>query len=211
MASADASRSAARYWGVISVVADLELFMRAAGLTDQPSMRLAVFQLQPHRQTIRAPIWGDPALATLATAVHQSVQLPGATWSIAAAPSAAQGRKSTAYGLEFFASLAGSAALSGVAALAVSRRRLLQQQNRTLAQQIEQSLRTQAELEAAQSRFKSLTELGLGAGREFPIHVHLTCHGRGNASQQPSIARAQALGVTRFGARHRLGRTYRSS
>ncbi|MCV2357255.1 PAS domain S-box protein [Paucibacter sp. B2R-40] len=195
--SAGKAQTGGRYWGVISVVADMELFMRAAGLTDHPSMRLAVFQLQADRQTIHAPIWGDPALATLATAVHQSVQLPGATWSIAAAPGAAQAWRSNAYGAEFFASLMGSAALGGLAALAVYRRRLLLHKNRLLAQQIEQSLRTQADLEAAQSRFKSLTELSADWVWEQDENFLFTFTSR-STEEATQVSGPQLLGFKRW-------------
>ncbi|MCV2360837.1 PAS domain S-box protein [Paucibacter sp. TC2R-5] len=199
--SADAGtgsdQSAGRYWGVISVVADLDLFMRAAGLNDHASLRLAVFQLQADRLTIRAPIWGDPALATLPTAVHQSVQLPGATWSISAAPGATPDWRAKAYGLEFFASLLGSAALSGVASLAVYRRRMLLQQNRMLAQQIEQSLRTQTDLEAAQSRFKSLTELSADWVWEQDENFLFTFTSR-STEEATQVGSPQLLGLKRW-------------
>jgi PAS domain S-box-containing protein len=197
LGGADKDKPRGRYWGVISVVADLELFMQAAGMTEHPSLRLAIFQLQAGQQTNRAPIWGDRTLDTLPTAVHQSVQLPGATWSISAAPIATQGWRAKVYGAEFFASLLASAALSGLAALAVYRRRFLIQQNAMLAQQIEQSLRTQAELEAAQSRFKSLTELSADWVWEQDENFLFTFTSR-STEEATQVSSPQLLGLRRW-------------
>lgn len=185
------------YWGVLSVVADLDLFVQAAGLAQHPSLRLAVFQLQPDRKTLGAPVWGDSGLAALPTAVQQSVQLPGATWAMIAAPSAPQSWRSKAYSAEFAATLLASIALSALAALLVYRRRMLLVQNRFLAQQIEHGLRTQAELEAAQSRFRSLTDMSADWVWEQDEHFQFTFTSR-STEAATQVSSPQLMGLKRW-------------
>lgn len=185
------------YWGVISVVADMDLFVQAAGLAQHPSLRLAVFQLQIDRKTLGAPVWGDPGLAALPTAVQQSVQLPGATWSIAAVPHTPLSWRSKVYNVEFAASLLVSLALSALVALLVYRRRMLLAQNQILAQQIAQGLRTQAELEAAQSRFRSLTDLSADWVWEQDEHFRLSFTSR-STEASTQVGSPQLLGLKRW-------------
>ncbi|MCV2371209.1 PAS domain S-box protein [Paucibacter oligotrophus] len=193
---ADKDQQQADYWGVISVVADLDRFMQVAGLAEHPGLRLAVFQLQADRKTIHTLIWGDPSLATLPPAVHQSVQLPGATWSIAAADAVPNSR-TAAFGAEFSASLLASAAFSALVALMVYRRRMLLQQNKTLAEQIELGLRTQAELESAQSRFRSLTELSADWVWEQDENFQFTFTSR-STEEATQVGSPQLLGIKRW-------------
>ncbi|MBT9491530.1 MAG: PAS domain S-box protein [Paucibacter sp.] len=185
------------YWGMISVVADLDLFVQAAGLAQHPSLRLAVFQLQLDRKTLGAPVWGDSGLAALTTAVQQSVQLPGATWAIAAAPSTPSNWRNKAFSAEFAASLLASLALSALAGLLVYRRRILLMQNQFLAQQIAQGLRTQAELEAAQSRFRSLTDLSADWVWEQDENFQFTFTSR-STEAATQVSSPQLLGLKRW-------------
>ena len=151
------------YWGVISVVADLDRFVSAAGLNEHPGLRLALHQVQGESRVPAALIWGDAKLAQDATSVTQYVQLPGAVWALSAAPKASAPLGAAggfrAYLPEITASLLSSLALALLAALLVYRRRLLQAQNEALSKEVAQRAQSQAELQAAQTRFRSLAEI----------------------------------------------------
>ncbi|MCV2352229.1 PAS domain S-box protein [Paucibacter sp. Y2R2-4] len=149
------------YWGVISVVADLARFIETVGLAEHKGLRLALHQVQGEPQGRGELIWGDADLIQDAASVTQYVQMPGAVWALTAAPSLPTGPAASAhrYTAEIAASLLSSTALALLAALLVYRRRLLQAQNLALSKEVQQRAQSQNELQAAQTRFRSLAEI----------------------------------------------------
>lgn len=67
-----------QYWGVLSVVADLDRFMAAAGLTQNEQLDVALFSSDD------TPIWGNWPASSAATFVP--VDLPGAQWVLRVRP-----------------------------------------------------------------------------------------------------------------------------
>ncbi|MEJ6004435.1 PAS domain S-box protein [Paucibacter sp. AS339] len=199
--SADGKQEAA-YWGVISVVADLARFVEAAGLSDTPSLRIALYQVQADQQSLGTPIWGEATLAQRPDSVTQYVQMPGTVWALTAAP-VAPADNGTAPALkhapEFGASLVASAALALLAALLVYRRRLLQTQNLTLSKEVEQRRQSQQALEATQSRFRELTEMSADWVWEQDEHLCFTYISR-LAEDQDTHDPLRMLGQQRWNA-----------
>lgn len=154
-----------RYWGVLSVVADLQGFARAAGLVDHASLDVALFEagdgLSPARPG--APIWGAAGIAAAGPAL-QTVHLPGTQWLLAAQPRGGwgAGRAGLQAWLrpEILAAIALGLLLSLSAAQLTRRRRQLQTRNAALAREVAQGRQVQAELNQAQARFRSLAALG---------------------------------------------------
>ncbi|MFY7867751.1 MAG: PAS domain S-box protein [Roseateles sp.] len=153
----------AAYWGVISVVADLSRFVDASGLGEHKNLRLALYQTQADQRSIAAPVWSEASLAQQTGSVIQFVQMPGAVWALAAAPiaplSGGASPSSLKFAAEITASVLASTALAMLAALLVYRRRLLQAQNLAMSNEVQQRAQSQSELQAAQTRFRSLAEI----------------------------------------------------
>lgn len=74
-----------RYWGVVSVVLDLEQFLASAGIQEHAELDLTVFN--PTAAPEQRVVWGISMAAT-DDAMQTSVTLPGTQWAIAARPRA---------------------------------------------------------------------------------------------------------------------------
>lgn len=160
----------ARYWGSVSVVADLKAFIEAAGLDQQQDLHLALHELQG--QAIDAPsalpqpgklIWSqdpqEPELGPTSASIALALDLPGARWLLSAHPIQPANAKPAWLSLELGAGMLACVAVSSLVALLVYRRRLLQERNLTLSEQVREGKRVQVELEEAQLRFRSLTAM----------------------------------------------------
>lgn len=91
-------QKAVRYWGVVSVVVDLDRFLEASGIS--PSKELSLVLLNPSAPVDQRVVWGD-AKAEQADAVRTSIQLDGAQWALVARPHA--GWSSAVWGRETWA------------------------------------------------------------------------------------------------------------
>jgi len=147
-----------RYWGVVSVVADLARFAQSAGLAQHASLDVALFESQGP-QSLGDPIWGDADIAA-AQPVIQQVLLPGARWALAARPKGGWSAASAWVHPEVLGAVAAGLLLSGGALQLLRRRQQLQQRNQQLAREVAQGLRVQEALEQAKERFRSVTALG---------------------------------------------------
>lgn len=148
-----------RYWGVISLVADLERFAAAAGLAGHQSLEVALFEAAPSGAIVGKPIWGPTELAENSPVV-QLVQLPGARWALLARPLGGW----TSHGAwgqpDVIGAIAAGVLLTCSAWMLARRRIELQARNRDLSRQVEQSRQVQAELERSRGRLKSVAALG---------------------------------------------------
>ncbi|WP_124451002.1 PAS domain S-box protein [Paucibacter sp. KBW04] len=160
----------ARYWGSVSLVADLKAFVEASGLSQQADLHLALYELQTPpveaapEQLLPGPlIWaqdGQSQPATLpAGSINLALDLPGARWLLSASPMQTSHALPSWVSLEMGVGMLASLGLSGLVALLVYRRRQLQQRNQALSTQLRDGQRIQAELEEAQLRFRSLTAM----------------------------------------------------
>jgi len=146
-----------RYWGVVSVVADLPRFVASAGL-NQGSLDLALFEAGS--PTSLGPlIWGEPSLADSAPVI-QHVLLPGARWALAARPRGGWSEASAWLLPEVWGAVIAGLLLSASAGLLSWRRQQLQLRNQQLSHEVAQGLRVQAELEQSRARFRSVAALG---------------------------------------------------
>jgi len=150
-----------RYWGMVSVVADLDRFMTDAGLGAQPDLSLVLTASRGGKEAGHL-IWGQSALLKqpAQALVQQLVQVPGAQWLLAAQPS--DGWQDQPFhwdSPEVLSSLAAGGVLSLLLALLVRQSRVLQQRNETLAREIREGQQTRAQLEESQARFRSMAAL----------------------------------------------------
>lgn len=79
------SNTGQRYWGVVSVVLDLQQFLATAGVQEHAELDLMLFN--PTAAPEQQLVWGQ-ALAAIDDAMQTSVTLPGTQWVIAARPRA---------------------------------------------------------------------------------------------------------------------------
>lgn len=72
-----------RYWGVVSVVLDLNQFLAAAGIEDDPELDLALLNVSSAPE--QRVVWGS-ARAAQPDAMSVTANLPGAQWTLSARP-----------------------------------------------------------------------------------------------------------------------------
>ncbi len=150
-----------RYWGMVSVVADLDRFMADAGLGAHPELHLLLTESKGGKEAGRL-IWGQSALLKQPPQdlVQQRVEVPGGQWLLAAQP--ADGWLDQPFrwdSPEVLTALAAGTVLSLLLALLVWQSRVLQQRNGTLAREIQEGQLMRAQLEESQARFRSMAAL----------------------------------------------------
>lgn len=135
-------KDADQYWGVLSVVADLDRFMAAAGMAQNEQLDVALFSSNAQL------IWGSwPQEDSAATFV--TVELPGAQWVLRMRPHA--GWATAGLAPEALAVWAGGAIVAFLIALLVGQTQSLRRGNRALSHEMARTRETQVALEASQA------------------------------------------------------------
>ena len=148
-----------RYWGTVSVVADLDRFMADAGMAAHPELSLALTEAQSNTEPGRL-IWGQSSLLRETQLAQQLVQVPGARWLLLGQP--ADGWTSEPFrwhSPEVLSAAGAGAVLSLLLALLVWQSRVLQQRNEALAREIAEGRQARLALEESQARFRSMAAL----------------------------------------------------
>ncbi len=148
-----------RYWGTVSAVADLDRFIASAGLGEEEKLALALHG----RGTDGRPgtkIWSSSStdLSGDEQGLSRTIRMPGAEWVLLARP--AQGWENAGFWSPMLALLWGGCALVTLLVGLLTRMWRIQcRANEVLSREVEQSQQMRAELEASQSRFRTLAAL----------------------------------------------------
>jgi len=184
-----------RYWGVVSVVADLERFMQAAGLERQAGLALEIVDEREGRQAARH-IWGETRLAE-AGAVRQVAQLPGGLWTLLALPQGGWESGLAWQSADVMASLIGAALVTALLALLGRQRHVLSQRNEALAHEIETGRQASQQLQESQDRFRSLAALASDWVWEQDAELRFTYISR-TAEEASNVHSSSVLGHRRW-------------
>lgn len=134
------------YWGVLSVVADLNRFMAASGIAQDERLDVALFS-GATSVPANVQIWGRWPDAT-AAGTFVAVDLPGAQWTLRVRPHA--GWESAGLAPEALAVWLGGAIVAVLIALLVRRTQSLRAGNRALSREMVRTRQVQAALENSQ-------------------------------------------------------------
>ncbi|WIT10889.1 PAS domain S-box protein [Paucibacter sediminis] len=184
-----------RYWGVVSVVADLERFMQVAGLERQAGLALEIVDEREGRQAARH-IWGETRLAE-AGAVRQVAQLPGGLWTLLALPQGGWESGLAWQSADVMASLIGAALVTALLALLGRQRHVLSQRNEALAHEIETGRQASQQLQESQARFRSLAALASDWVWEQDAELRFTYISR-TAEEASNVHSSSVLGHRRW-------------
>lgn len=183
-----------RYWGVVSVVADLERFIHATGLPEDALLELALYADTADGRP-PTPIWGR-APAELGDGVRQTARLPGADWQLLARPRGGW-QNASPWNSQLGALLAGCGLLTLLVAALTRQWHALSRHNEALAAQIEQGQELQQRLEQSQARFRSLAGLASDWVWEQDAELRFTYISR-QAEEASNTDSAQVLGHRRW-------------
>lgn len=186
-----------RYWGTVSAVADLNRFIASAGLGDEDKLTLGLYQRTADGRA-GARIWGTAVLDKLAEQdrLSRMVRLPGADWLLLARPP--QGWERAGFWSPMLALMWGGCALVTLLVGLLTRMWRIQcRDNEALSREVEQGQQTRAELEASQSRFRTLAALASDWVWEQDADLRFTYISR-VAEQASNTASNLVLGYTRW-------------
>jgi diguanylate cyclase (GGDEF)-like protein/PAS domain S-box-containing protein len=145
-----------RYWGTVSIVANVDSFLRDVGVDGDPELDIALVGRDGTGEQGVA-INGDPALGGL-RAVIADVQVPGGTWQLRAVPRSGWPAASVWKSGYFQFGILNSLLLGGLCWLLVRRQRDLLLRNRALSEEMEARRQIKASLEEEESRFRIFFE-----------------------------------------------------
>ncbi|MDL5033244.1 PAS domain S-box protein [Pelomonas sp. APW6] len=186
-----------RYWGTVSVVADLDRFMADAGMAGHPELSLALTEAQSNKEPGRL-IWGQAALLREAQRAQQLVLVPGARWLLVGQP--VDGWTSEPFrwqSPEVLSAAGAGTVLSLLLALLVWQSRVLQQRNEALAREIADGHQARQALEESQARFRSMAALASDWVWEQDEHLCFTYVSR-IAEEATEVQTSQVLGHRRW-------------
>jgi diguanylate cyclase (GGDEF)-like protein/PAS domain S-box-containing protein len=145
-----------RYWGNVSVVANVDDFLQAGGLNSSTGLDIAV-RGRDAGGAESDMIWGDRGL--FETDTHRIlVEVPGGTWQLAARPPGGWAPLSLANSPLFLACQCATLLLTLFAAQLSRSHRMIHQRNRELGEEIDERRAIQASLMQSEDRFRSLFE-----------------------------------------------------
>ncbi len=145
-----------RYWGVASMVADVDRLLTAGGMTRDGSLELAL-RGQDGQGEKGGMIWGDPSVFQEEPAT-MSVQIPGGIWQLAAVPKGGWPQSSPAGSPLFLLALANTALLAYFVAQLTRRNREIRERNAVLSREIGERQVVQESLAQSETRFRTLFE-----------------------------------------------------
>lgn len=186
-----------RYWGAVSVVADLQQFVASSGLSDRGPLELALFEADTPGRPGKH-LWG-PATLRDAAPVIQMAQLPGATWALLAAPQGGWQTASNGLAPDVAAALLGGALVTALLGLLVRQQLALRQRNVALFAEIEQGRVAREQLEESQARFRSMAALASDWVWEQDADLRFTFVSRA-AEESTEVPTQNVLGHRRWEA-----------
>jgi len=148
--------SADHYWGSMSVVADVDGLLAAAGINSNPMLAVALRGVDG-KGAAGAVIFGDEALFEAAN-VTVDVEVPNGSWQLAAQPIAGWAKPSPLSSPLFLLCTFATLVFSIFAAQLSRSHRLIHQRNGELNAEILERQATQASLAQSETRFRMLFE-----------------------------------------------------
>lgn len=142
------SQQGDRYWGVVSVVVDLDRFMAASGVKQEAGLELAVFSFDDAGRQGEL-VWGQWNNTTADAGVSAPVDLPGARWTLHARP--AQGWTVRGVAPEALAIWLSGAIVAVLIALLVRQSQNLHRGNRALLKEMANVRRMQVAVEQSKA------------------------------------------------------------
>lgn len=133
------------YWGTLSVIADTEGLLKAAGILEHPSLNLAL-RGADGMGAGGEMIWGDSTLFN-ADSILVDIDIPGGQWQLAARPMGGWPPLGLGCSWLFLTCVAATLVLTGFAALFSRSHVLAQRRNAELKQEIVERQEVEAELE----------------------------------------------------------------
>ncbi|HET7775301.1 MAG TPA: PAS domain S-box protein, partial [Azospira sp.] len=144
------------YWGMASMVADVDRLLTAGGITRESTLELAL-RGRDGQGDSGAMIWGDAALFQQRPTT-MTVQVPGGTWQLAATPKGGWPDASPLHSPLFLFALGNTLLLAYFVAQLMRRNRVIREHNRRLSLEIAERQEIQASLVQSEERFRTLFE-----------------------------------------------------
>lgn len=145
-----------RYWGVLSIVVDVDRLLDAGGLTQQRGLRLGL-RGQDGQGADGAIFWGEAAVFEQQP-VTMLMDVPGGQWQLAALPLQGWPARPFFASPLFLFALAMTALFTFLVARLQRSHRLIRERNAVLFAEIEERQQLEASLSQSEARFRTLFE-----------------------------------------------------
>ena len=149
--------SAHRYWGVASIVANVDAIFEAGGLMDASNLEIGLRQGETSSQP-QQMIWGDESVFSRQP-VQMTVTIPGSTWQIAAVRKGGWPPATGTSSPMLYAGLLNSLLLAGLAWIVAARHYRVKGENRQLLNEIRERTRTEEQLRLSKQKYRNIFHL----------------------------------------------------
>jgi PAS domain S-box-containing protein len=146
-----------RYWGVVSVVTDIDALLDAGGIRSSAALEVGLRKIDDQGNT-GALIWGKEALFTLQPVVME-VSIPGGAWQIVAVPKGGWPQLTATVSMFFYIGLANSLLAAAFLGWLVAQPYRVRLRNQELRQQIADRLRAEEELRLSEQKYAAIFHL----------------------------------------------------
>lgn len=145
-----------QYWGAISVIADVDQLLLAAGLGDTGKLAVAL-RGRDGKGALGELIWGDANLFGV-DPVLRDVAIPGGVWQLAATPLGGWQQPSLLTSLPFLLCLCATAVLVLLSAQINRNHRLIHKRNQELRGEIGQRQQAQSDLHSQKALLQAVVD-----------------------------------------------------
>lgn len=145
-----------RYWGIVSIVIDVERILEAGGVTRQQGLQLGL-RGRDGKGADGAVFWGAAEVFEQQP-VTIRVDVPGGQWQLAALPEAGWSQFSPFVSPLFLFSIAMTVLFTSLVARLQRSHRLIRERNAVLFSEIEERQQLEASLLQSEARFRTLFE-----------------------------------------------------
>jgi PAS domain S-box-containing protein len=150
------SGNATHYWGVVSIVANVDAILDAGGIRSAPDLEIGL-RRESVSGTPGSMIWGNGSIFAR-NPVSMQITIPSGEWRIAAIPKGGWPQSLIASPV-LYAGLVNSLLLAGFFWGLASRHRQVKGENRELLREIEERTRAEEQLRLSQQKYLNLFHL----------------------------------------------------
>lgn len=145
------------YWGLVSIVINLDTIIEAGGISAATGIDIAI-RRDDTGMAHDGHIWGDPAIF-FHQPVTMTVKVPGSAWQLAAIRKGGWPRSSPTDSGIFYVGLVNTLLLAIFSWVLVNRHLLLRRRNRELQKEIMERNRAEVDLRLSEQKYASIFQL----------------------------------------------------
>ena len=146
-----------RYWGVVSVVTNIDALLERGGINDSPTLDIGLRRIEEQGET-GPMIWGEGALFSLEP-VRMNLSVPGGRWQLAAIPKNGWPHLTAVYSPFFVIGVVNSILIAAFIGWLVALPRQERLRNEGLLREMSERRRAEEELRSSEEKYATFFHL----------------------------------------------------